>query len=240
VPPTPPKAAAAVNPDGAWPSAPIRPDVWWALTTPFVKRHLPQKTNRFRVAFPNFEPEQSIRDALNSCYGELYPYLPLLLDEIVSRQCDRTSLAAPQGAVVVAERISNVPDRNRGERCRVDFFVYHLDGLVVRHHPGETTNEDMKPHEMPNGSTLFLHEDARKYGVGATLHCQPPAWFEQVNSLVPPQHRQHRPAVSRAHVSEINVYDIHQVNWEHVKPILDAIDEEKLPVDVTIGGYFPW
>ena len=111
----------------------------------------------------------NLRGALNFTYVSAYPYLPLRLEDFVAETCDKSSLAAPQGCLITAEKIGTVPHKNRPEKWRVDYFVYHLDGRVVRHHPGPPGGDSMKPHPMRPGSSLFRISDAMEKGVGEAL-----------------------------------------------------------------------
>ena len=116
---------------GSRPPLPVR----WRDTF-FVTEFLPRQALRMRKSLPDFVLKPCLRDALNASYDELYKYLPLLLRDIVSPQCSLTSLAAPQGSVVVVGKIPTVPDPYKPDRCRVDFFIYEANSEVVRRHPG--------------------------------------------------------------------------------------------------------
>ena len=253
-PPAPPTFSPSLNAPvpGARPFGP--PTVYWAKTA-FFTTALPQQAARLRRDFGDyirrgniggqFPKRRSIRDAIDACYDELYDFLPLALSDIVSEECDLSPLAAPQGSMVVAEKIPTVPDVNVPGCCRVDFFVYHANGEVVRHHPRcKSRLRDPRPDRMRNGCTLFEQRRAAFRGVGDSLHRQPPAWVEQLNKplassrgcpLLDPI-----PAVRRVHMNEISMYDVMQVNSKRVLDILSGVDEGKCPLNLTDGNTFPW
>jgi len=164
------------------------------------------------------------------------------LGDIIWEHCDLSSLAAPQGSVVVAEKIPRLPDINMAPRCRVDFFVYHPNGDVLRYHPfRKARGRKLEPHVMRNGCSLFLKAAAATYGVGEALHRMPPAWVEHLNSLAPPPGAFPKLAVRRPHMAEIFRYDMSQWGyWRPLELILGAIPEDMCPVDLTDGHYFPW
>ena len=216
--------------------------------TAFVTEFLPQQGLNMRRELQNFRQQKSLRDALNGCYDYLYPYLPLLLDDIVDASCDRSSLAAPQGCVVVAEKIYRVPDAGRADKRRIDFFVYHPCGKVVRHHPGNKGSQRSVPHEMANNSSLFLLIDAVEHGVGRALHQRPPGAVENLNSLAPPQgwtnqcmeDLRGQAACTRVHLAELSLYDVQMTAWKNVYPQLMNYPAQMLPLELTNGALMPW
>ena len=173
---------------------------------------------------------------MNSCCHELYHHLPLLLSDIISEICDLSSLAAPQGSVVVAERIPRLPCLDWTGRDRVEFFVYHPSGDVARC----LVRKNVGQHVMRNGCSLFVKDEARTYGVGEALHRIPPASVERLNSLAPPQGAVSRQAVTQAHMAEIFYLDLFHWCWRSVEPILSAIPEDMCPLNLTDGHHFPW
>ena len=107
---------------------PLTPGFWAGSS--FFGGQLPAQTARLRADFAGYQKHGSLWAALNACRRELFRNLPLLLCDIFDG--DISSLAAPQGSQIVAERIRRVPDENIDGQCRVDFFVYRWDGHVVR------------------------------------------------------------------------------------------------------------
>ena len=182
-----------------------------------------------------FAKQTNLRSAMQC---PLFEYLPLLLTDIVTPSCDLGLLAAPRESVVVAEKVPRVQDINRPGQCRVDFFVYEAGGEVVRHHPGGSRKLDMTPHRMRNGSSVFLVAAAVADGVGAALHRMPPAWAEQMNSLSPVHDL--RPAVTRANMADIAVYDYQQCNWKRIGSMLSGVQDARCPLNFTDGEIFPW
>ena len=139
-----------------------------------------------------------------NCKNQLFEYLPFLLSDILGQHTIRSSLAATQGSVVVAEKIPRVPDLMNAPRCLVGFFVYYPNGDVVRCHPNREEHMRVDKHVMKIGSSLFSLATARAHGVGQALHRIPPAWVEL--PLAPPQGAVPRTAVTREHVAQFFNY----------------------------------
>ena len=147
-------------------------------TLPFQRENLYKR-------FGTCIQRMSLREALEFCCNEAYEHLPFELKYIYAIKPEE--LGAVPWSIVVAEKISRVPDSNRFGKNRVDLFVYHPTGEVVRHHPGGKKNTSAATHSMPVGSTLFHLAYAKTHGVGEALHSYPPGYAQMLNSLAPPQ-----------------------------------------------------
>ena len=153
----------------------------------------------------------------------------------------------------MAEVVVRVPDPNRAPSKRVDFFCYKVNGDVVRHHPGRSKAQNMKPHCMPLGSLCFHMADAAQQGVGASLHAQPPRMVQSTNH--PPgaaQPAASQPGVpqpgnppghllaTREDLEQLCVFDINSVNWRAVREALRVLPPYDHTVDWSDGSLFPW
>ena len=143
----------------------------------------------------------------------------------------------------MAEKVVRVPSPNRPPSSRVDFFCYKNNGDVVRHHPGRSKMQDMKPHCMPLGSLCFHMADAAQLGVGASLHAQPPRMVQWPNSPLADLSSSGDPAVhllaTREDMERLSVYDIQSVNWRATRERLRVLRLHDHTVDWSDGFHFP-
>ena len=159
----------------------------------------------------------------------------------------------------MAEEVVRVPSPNRPPWSRVDFFCYKVNGDVVRHHPGRSRAQDMKPHCMPLGSLCFHMADAARQGVGRSLHAQPPRLVQWTN---PPLAAHHPPGAAqpgdgqpgvaqpgnppghllatREDLQQLCVYDSQCVNWRDIREALRVLPLHDHTVDWSDGSHFPW
>ena len=151
----------------------------------------------------------------------------------------------------MAEEVVRVPDPNRPGSNRVDFFIYKEDGFVVRHHPGRTKAQSMKPHSMPLGSLCFQFADAAQQGVGASLHALPPRMVQWPNSPLlahnlfgAAQPGGGQPGghllATREDLEQLCVYDIQSVNWRAIREALRVLPHHDHTVGWSDGSHFPW
>ena len=159
----------------------------------------------------------------------------------------------------MAEIVMRVPDPNRPPSKRVDFFCYKANGDVVRHHPGRSKAQNMKPHCMHLGSLCFHMTDAVQKGVGASLHAQPPRMVQRANLALadhnpagaaqpgasqpgvphpenPPDHL----LATREDLEQLCVFDIKSVNWRAVRETLRGLPDHDHTVSWSDGSLFPW
>ena len=136
----------------------------------FFHETLPRKMDGFRRRCPEAKRAQRLREALDMAAETYYEFLPLLVSTFSS--FDVAEKLKEKGSVVVAEVVARIPDNNRRPRYRVDFFCYHPDGHVVRHHPGN--KQDAKVQVLAKNCSFFRVERARDIGVGAALYAEPP------------------------------------------------------------------
>ena len=212
--------------------------------TPFFAEVLPQKDRDLTIAFPQLRACGTLREAIDAAYGPLHPHLPLATATFTNFAVDEA--LGEHGAIVVAEKVVRVSDSNRPPLQRVDFFCYHPgnSGDVVRHHPGKSAAQNMKPHCMSPGTLCFHRDVAACHGVGQALHAQPPG---MVSASTPPGAGQPRgnfprPLLAwRAAMDQLCMYDVNNVNWKAVCAVL--IDLPPLAdhtVDWSDGSHFPW
>ena len=202
-----------------------------------------------RTCFPNLRVYHTLREAIDGACGRLYPRLPLLTATFTD--FDVAQALGEPGAIVVAEEVVRVPSANRPPSNRVDFFCYKVNGDVVRHHPGRSKAQDMKPHCMPLGSLCFHMADAAQQGVGASLHAQPPKMVQsttpgaaQPGASQPGVPQPGNPPVhllaTREDLEQLCVYDIKCVNWRAVREALRALPPHDHTVNWSDGSHFPW
>ena len=201
----------------------------------FLTRTLRQNQETLRRECPQLHLATTPREAIDKAYS-LVDYLPLPVQVFVDFDI-LPAFGAPGDAVqaVVAEKIPRVLDNNRAPSCRVDFFVYCLNGDVMRHHPGRDEQSSMRPHSMPSGSVLFSLAQAQEIGVGASLHLRPPGRAADAGAS--------QPGVvlcAREDVDKSCDYDVQMVSWRRVREIYLQPREEGTEVDISDGHLFPW
>ncbi len=93
----------------------------------------------------------------------------------------------------------------------------------------------MQPHVMRHGSVLYSMELARRIGVGAALHLQPPklisAGAAQLGDGVL--------LCSRKDMDEVCIYDVQSNSLRKVWHLLCALEVDS-HIDWTNGNVFPW
>ena len=204
----------------------------------FFTQILQQNAERLRRDCPQLRFANTPREAINMAYSHLYEYLPLPVGSFVNFDFLK-AFGATADAVeaVVAEKILRISDINRdhGKQCRVDIFVYRRDGVVTRHHPGKSRQQNMSPHTMPFGSGLFSLRDAQQTGVGAALHVRPPGRAPIAGA---PQ-----PGVAlctSVDVAAACEYDKRMWSWNGVRENILEERQEEDPLDISGGELFPW
>ena len=213
---------------------------------PFFTDVLERKAQDLANAFPNLRRYQDLREAIDGACNQYYAYLPLLTATFTN--FDVAEALGERGAIVVAEQVVRVPDPNRPPANRVDFFCYRVNGDVVRHHPGRSEVQSMKPHSMPLGSFCFQMALAAEQGVGACLHARPPRLVQWRNRRLldqnaagaaqpgePPHH-----LATRADLDALCGYDIQCVNWKAVREKLFGLPDHDHTVNWSDGSHFPW
>ena len=218
---------------------------------------LPANTQELANLVPNWIVYRSLRAAIDGASGALYQHLPLLTSAFTN--FDVAEALGEQGAIVVAEEVVRVPSPNRPPGNRVDFFCYKVNGDVVRHHPGRSRAQDMRPHCMPLGSLCFLMADAVVQGVGRSLHAQPPRMVQLSNPPLADHHPtgaaqpgDGQPGVAqpgnppghllatREDLQQLCVYDLQSVNWRAIREALRDLPLHDHTVDWSDGSHFPW
>ena len=223
-------AQPACLPQGGEPGGAPQPP-FFSPRTCFMTETLPRKATEFAAAVPEFRKYRTARDAMNGAYA-LSKHLPLRADTLTT--LDLATDFGEEGAIVVAEKVSRVPDPNRGGDSRVDFFCYKANGDVVRHHPGRCAKQDMRPHRMPWGSVLFDRAAASSAGVGSALHARPPGLLGVATCTAGTV------LADRAAMSELCPFDVKSVNWKLVREALRVLPSEDHTVDWSDGALFPW
>ena len=195
---------------------------------PFFTDVLPRQHRVLDREKPNRAKAGTLREVVDQACGPLYDHLPLSTSAFAT--FDVAEALGEPGAIVVAEVIKRVPDANRPPRNRVDLFCYKDNGDVVRHHPGRTKAQSMKPHCMPSTTLLFHSADAAQNGVGAALHATPPGLLSLGGT----------PHTTRQHLDALHPYDVTSVNWKQVRALLRALPDHDDTVNWSEGIQFPW
>ena len=235
------QTAGAVQPGEDGPAGAGHLDEW--REAPFFTRLLPSQElpDDFPVA-------TNLRQAVDASCGALFESLPLLCSSFCN--FDVAERLHEAGAVVVAEKVPKIPDGNRPEHCRVDFFCYHAGGTVVRCHPGRTPASTMLPHRMLPGSVLFRKATAREVGVGAALHAEPPGVVRDAQRALPAAPgpggdiadalQLGAIVATRQDMDEVCKYDVMMLSWKVVREKLSALPDDDDTVDWSNGVSFPW
>jgi len=195
---------------------------------PFFTDVLPRQHRVLDRILPDRRKAGTLREVVDQACGPLYDHLPLSTSAFAT--FDVAEALGEPGAIVVAEVIMRVPDANRPPRKRVDLFCYKDNGDVVRHHPGRTKAQNMKPHCMPSTTLLFHSADAAQNGVGAALHATPPGLLSLGGT----------PHTTRQHLDALHPYDVTSVNWKQVRALLRALPDHDHTVNWSEGIQFPW
>ena len=219
-------------------------DTW--LESLFFTELLPSQSKQFVNAFPHFEKYTTRREAINGACETLYDHLPLLATAFTD--FDMSAALNQEGAIVVAERVVRVKDPNREFRDRVDFFCYKEDGEVIRCHPGHTVSSDMKSHSMPRGCLCFRMATAAHYGVGSSLHAEPPGLVHEDNLSLPVQDPagaaqpggSTRILVTAQQLEQVCPYDMKTISWTRLWKELDELPNYDETADWSDGKQFPW
>jgi hypothetical protein len=114
----------------------------------------------------------------------------------------------------------------------------------VRHHPGKSAAQNMKPHCMSPGTLCFRRDDAACRGVGQALHALPPGIVSASTSpgAGQPEGNFPRPLLAwRAAMDQLCMYDVNNVNWKAVRAALINLPPlANHTVDWSDGSHFPW
>ena len=167
--------------------------------------------------------------------------LTSIIDELLTKL--RFSISKPHA--VIAEKVRRVLDISRSPKNRVDFFVYCIDGQIVRLHPGHTAAMAMIPHTMSYTSFLFHKDTAIDMGVGAALYKAPPAMLQSLLMLTDASSSSSaaKPAellCTRQDLDSICKYDINVHGWNRMLSFLDDLPDWDAEEDLSNGLEFPW
>ena len=198
----------------------------------------------------NVHPERrghGIKAAHRIAVG-MYNNLPLLASDVLVNVDDvvRSVPGVAEYTVigVTMEKIARVVDANwlcpsndQLDLCRVEFFVYTVDGTIIRYHPTAGV------HKMPSPSPLFSRCDAIICGVGAALHNSPPGLVRAGGTRTADT-----VLFSASDVALYNPYDVQMAAF-HGKRKLDVATEHvaaeqqlsgNYEIDLSIQSNFPW
>ena len=214
------------------PGAPQAPGVLLWSEMPFYRETLADQLHKVTQQ-QHYVMSDTAREAMNRAYV-LYDFLPL--PEQAFRQDGlKALLNMPQALFIAAEIVHNIPDYNRGDKFRVDFFCYLPDGRVCRKHPGAKRSQDAQDYYTPPDAGVFDCTVAAQYGAGYAMHRCPPA-LALANGVPQPVgtvllNQQHH-AYSR--------FDHDHWPWRKFEQRLKPLLHDQEVLDIAEGNEIPW